>query len=91
MKITHGNQTIDLFPDEIPEVCPISLSGGLDSASLMYLVSKHFPQLQLIPYSCRDLNAPKDAEAARDIVKYFQNKFASNNIPDIEIYDFNDK
>jgi len=91
MKITHGNQTIELFPDEIPKICPISLSGGLDSASLMYLISKYFPQVELVPYTCRDLNAPKDADAADDIVKWFQKKFYANGIRDIEIYDFNDK
>tara|TARA_A100001035_G_scaffold280082_1_gene283882 strand:- start:5489 stop:7786 length:2298 start_codon:yes stop_codon:yes gene_type:complete len=91
MKITHGNQTIDLFPEEIPKVCPISLSGGLDSASLMFLVSKHFPQVQIIPYTVRDLNAPLDADAAADIVKWFQKEFPDNNIPDIEIYEFNDR
>ena len=85
MKITHGNQTINLFPDEIPKVCPISLSGGLDSASLMYLVSKYFPQVELVPYTCRDLNAPKDADAADDIVKWFQKEFHANGIRDIEI------
>ena len=91
MKITHGNQTIELFPNDIPKICPISLSGGLDSASLMYLVSKHFPQVELVPYSCRDLNAPKDADAAEDIVKWLQKEFPNNNIRDIEIHDFNDK
>lgn len=91
MKITHGNQTIDLFPNEVPEVCPISLSGGLDSASLFYLISKHFPQVNLVPYSCRDLNAPLDAEAATAIIEWFQENFPNNNIPDIEIFNFNDK
>ena len=91
MKITHGDQTINLFPDTIPELCPISMSGGLDSCSLMYLVSKHFPQVKLIPYTCRDQNAPKDADAARKIVEWMQEKFPDNHIPPIEIYDFNDK
>lgn len=91
MKITYNNQTIDLFPEGAPEVCPISLSGGLDSASLMYLVSKYFPQVRLIPYTCRDLNAPLDADAAKLIVEWFQKEFPDNNIPDIEIYEFNDR
>ena len=91
MKITHGNQTINLFEKEVPKICPISLSGGLDSASLMYLVCKHFPQVQLIPYTVRDLNAPLDADAAKEIVQWFQKEFPNNKIPDIEIYEFNDR
>lgn len=89
MKLTYGNQTIDLFGVEIPEICPISISGGLDSASLMYLISKHFPQVKLIPYVCRDQTAPKDADAAVEIVKWMQKEFPNNDIPDIEVYDFN--
>jgi 3'-phosphoadenosine 5'-phosphosulfate sulfotransferase (PAPS reductase)/FAD synthetase len=91
MKITHGNQTIDLFTKTIPDICPISLSGGADSASLFYLVSKHFPNVKIIPYTCKDLNAPKDADAAQNIVKWMQKEFPKNNIPDIEVYEFNDR
>lgn len=89
MKLTYGNQTIDLFPDQVPEICPISISGGLDSASLLFLVSKHFPQVKLIPFACRDQMAPKDADAAEQIVEWMQMRFPENNIADIEIYDFN--
>ena len=89
MKLTYGNQTIDLFPNGVPEICPISISGGLDSASLLFLVSKHFPQIKLIPYVCRDQMAPKDADAAEQIVEWMQMRFPENNIPDIEIYEFN--
>lgn len=91
MKITHGNQTIDLFAEKIPSICPISISGGADSASLFYLISKYFPQVQLIPYTCRDQNAPKDAIAATNIVKWMQQQFPDNKIRDIEIFDFNDR
>ncbi len=91
MKITYGGQTIDLFGTEVPSICPISLSGGADSASLFYLVSKFFPQIKIIPYTCRDLNAPKDADAAEQIVKWMQKEFPNNNIPDIEFYEFNDR
>ena len=91
MRIKHGNQRINLFPDEVPEICPISISGGADSASLFYLVSKHFPQIELVPYTCRDQNAPKDAEAARHIVKWMQINFPENKIRDLQIFDFNDR
>ena len=90
MKLTYGNQTIDLFPKEVPEKCVISLSGGLDSASLFYLVSKLYPQIRIIPITCRDLNAPLDADAAEEIVKWMRNEFPNNPIDDIQIFDFND-
>lgn len=91
MKITHGNQTIDLFATEIPSLMPLSLSGGLDSASLFYLVSKYFPQIEILPYTCRDQNATKDADAAVNIYKWMKSEFPNNKIRDIEIYEFNDR
>lgn len=91
MKITHGNQTINLFKDKIPKLCPISISGGCDSASLLFLVSKYFPEVELMPYTCRDQNAPLDAVAAQKIVAYIKNRFPENRIRDIEVHDFNDK
>ena len=91
MKITHGGQTIDLFADEKPETATISLSGGADSASLLYLVTKHFPEIEIIPVTCRDLNAPKDADAAVMIVDFIKKEFPNNNIKDIQIFDFNDR
>jgi len=91
MKITHGGQTIDLFAEDVPSIAPISVSGGLDSASLLFLMSTHFPQIEVIPFTCRDQNAPKDADAAEEIVKWMQSEFPQNNIRDIEINDFNDR
>lgn len=91
MKITHGGQTIDLFATEIPKLMTISLSGGADSASLLYLVSKHFPEIEIIPVTCRDQNAPKDADAAAQIVSWMKKEFPNNNIRDIQIFDFNDR
>ena len=91
MKLTYGEQTLDLFPFEIPAIMPISLSGGLDSASAFYLISKYFPQIEIIPYTCRDQNAPKDAEAAEKIVKWMKKEFFNNKIHDIQIFDFNDR
>ncbi len=91
MDLTYNNQTIKFFPSGIPEVCVISLSGGLDSASLLYLVSKYYPQIKIVPVTCRDQNAPLDADAAVDIVKWIKKEFPQNNIQDTQIFDFNDK
>lgn len=91
MKLTYHNTTIDFFNFPLPSKAVISLSGGLDSASLAYLTCKHFPQIELVPFCARDENAPKDAEAADDIVKWLQKEFPANKINDILIYNFNDR
>jgi len=91
MKLTHGGQTIDLFAKEVPKLMTLSLSGGADSASLFYLVSKHFPEVEIIPVTCRDQNAPKDADAAVQIVEFMKKEFPNNKIRDIQIFDFNDR
>jgi len=91
MKLTYGGQKINLFPVEVPEKVTISLSGGADSASLLFLVAKNFPEIIVYPVTCRDQNAPKDADAAVEIVNWIKNYFPNNNIQDIQIFDFNDK
>lgn len=91
MKLTYKNQTIDMFANEIPKILTISLSGGLDSASAFYLVSKYFSQIEVIPYTCRDQNAPKDSKAAKSIVKWMQKEFPNNKIQNIKTFDFNDR
>lgn len=88
MELTYGNQTINLYEHGAPEKIPLSLSGGLDSASLFYLISKHFPESEVIPFSCRDLQAPLDADAANDITRWMQTEFPENKIQDIQIFDF---
>ena len=37
MKITSNNRTVDLHPDNPKEIL-FSISGGTDSASLLYLI-----------------------------------------------------
>lgn len=91
MKITYNNTTIDFFNFELPKQIAISLSGGLDSASLMYLTCKHFPQIEIVPFTCRDIHAPKDADAAVAIAKWIQNEFPHVKILNHEIFNFNDR
>jgi hypothetical protein len=91
MNITYDNKTIEFYNFELPKQVIVSLSGGLDSAAAMYLTCKHFPDIEIIPITLRDLHAQLDAEAAEDIVGWMKNKFPSANIHDIEIFDFNDK
>jgi hypothetical protein len=92
MKITYNNVTIDFFNFEFPtNQFALSLSGGLDSAALMYLICKHFPQIEIIPFTCRDVNAPKDADAAAKIVEWMRNEFPNMKILDHQIFNFNDR
>jgi|MDTC01.1.fsa_nt_gb hypothetical protein len=82
-----------LNSEGLPENIIVSLSGGADSASALYLSCKHYPNLHYYPFTARDIgnNALKDAIAADKIVKYIQNKFPHANLHDIETFDFNDR
>lgn len=91
MHLTYDNKTISFFNFDLPQKVCISLSGGLDSASVLYLICKHFPQIEIIPFCARDLNAPKDADAAIEIVKWMQKQFPHVKIQDLDIYNFNDR
>lgn len=88
MQITYNNTAINFFDFEHPDQILMTLSGGLDSASLMYLICNHLPQVEVIPFTARDVRATKDAEAANDIVYWMQQKFPSVKIHDLSVYDF---
>jgi len=90
MKITYGNQTIDLFNFPIKQVI-LSLSGGLDSASLFYLICTHFPKMEIIPMSGRDIHNPKDALAVEKIVDWMRVEFPNVLIKDTYICNFDDR
>ena len=93
-KSPHKEQALKdiVFDDDfIPKQVVVSLSGGCDSSSATYLTLKHFPQIEIFPFMCNDVNAPKDADAAREIVEYLQKKFPNGKLNDITIKDFNDR
>jgi len=91
MKITYNNTTIDFFEFELPNQVLLSLSGGADSAAIAYLICTHFPQIEIVPFTARDENAPLDAVAAEKIVSWLQKEFPNCNIRDTNIYNFNDR
>jgi hypothetical protein len=92
MKLTYGNQTIDFLNFEPkPKVAVLSLSGGLDSASLFYITCKYAPDIEIVPVTCRDQNAPLDALAAIHIVEWMRNEFPHVTIHHHEVHDFNDR
>ena len=105
MEITYNGITIDFFSPEqaknlydvklgengLPEQVLVSLSGGCDSASALYLCCKYFPEIEWIPYTCRDLNAPLDADSAIMFVEKMQKHFPNANLKDIRVFEFDDK
>ena len=88
MKHTYGDQTIDLFDKKQPQQILLSLSGGLDSASLLYLLLKYYPHLEIIPYTGRDVTAPFDYECALDILSFMKETFPNANIGEHQVYTF---
>ena len=82
---------VKLREDGLPQRVVVSVSGGCDSAATLYLCCRHFPQVEWIPYTCRDVNAPKDADAAILIVELMQMKFPDTNLKDIHVFEFNDR
>lgn len=93
MKLTYGNQTIDLFgkedfPDGPPKQIFMGLSGGLDSASLLYLICTHFPNIEVIPYAGNDSFHPMDYLNAINVNQWFQERFPNHNIHTTTIFNF---
>ena len=85
MNLTYGKQTIDF---KCPDKVLISLSGGLDSAALLYLICYHFPDTEIVPYTGQDVTAPMDYECAKDILQYMRETFPTVNIRDHDVYKF---
>lgn len=88
MKHTYGNQTVDLFDKKQPEQILLSLSGGLDSAALLYLLLKYYPELNVIPYTGRDVTAPFDYECTLDIISFMRETFPNANLGAQQVYTF---
>ena len=88
LKIKYFNTELPLFPRGIPDKILLSISGGLDSASLFFLICKHFPEMEIIPYTGKDKHAPFDYECATDVVSWMRQKFPNNNILEHEWFEF---
>ena len=104
MQITYDGITIPYFDTEqlkdlkdvklndgLPCQVLVSLSGGCDSASALYLCLKHYPDIEWLPYTCRDLNAPGDADSAIMFIDKMQKEFPHANLKDIQVFEFDDK
>ena len=92
MRITHANQTIEFFTDSslpsIPKHIGLSVSGGLDSASLLFLICKHYPQIKVSPMIGIDAYAKFDALCAFDIIEWMKDRFPNHNILDTQSFTF---
>ena len=81
---------VDYDDNGIPKRIVVSLSGGCDSASAFFLTVKHFPDIEIYPLTLRDVNAPKDADAAIEITNFIKKRFPNSKINDIEVGSYND-
>ena len=90
MRITHANQTIEFFTDlpKIPKHIALSISGGLDSASLLFLICKHYPQIKVSPIIGIDAYAKFDAECAFDTIEWMKDRFPDHNILENQAFTF---
>jgi|TARA_B110000908_G_scaffold98946_1_gene116898 7-cyano-7-deazaguanine synthase in queuosine biosynthesis len=91
MNITYNSVTIPFYDFDLPQQIVLSLSGGLDSAALMYLTCTHFPQIEIIPVTLRDISGGTDHTAAANITTWMQTEFPSVTIRNLQTGEFNDK
>ena len=88
MELTYGGQTVDLFDKYVPNQVILALSGGLDSASLLYLICTHFPDIEVIPYTGLDIHAPMDNACANEILDWMKEKFPNQKFQPKEEFSF---
>lgn len=94
MILTYGNQSIDLFgeedfPDGPPKQIFVGVSGGLDSAALLYLIATKFPEIEIHTYSGNDDNHPMDYLNAINVLQWFEDEFPEIDIRSPYIFKYN--
>lgn len=93
MKLTYGDQTIDLFgeedfPDGPPKQIFLGLSGGLDSSALLTLIAENFPEIEIFSYVGYDINHPMDHVNAINVYQFLKEKYQNVKIRDQWIFKF---
>lgn len=90
MKLSYNNQSIDFFNfNPMYSQVLLALSGGVDSAALLWLLCKHFPTVEIIPFHCRDDTAyPYDSAAAKNVFSFIKEQFPNQSIHDLYMYDY---
>ena len=91
MILEHNGITVDFFnrlPDNMDKVA-LYLSGGADSALLLYFLSQL--DVEIYPINGYDTTTPDidSPTAARNIIDHIRNKNNSNNIKDLLVYPYN--
>ena len=93
MKFTYYDQTVDLLPKKYFSLWPrmvISVSGGLDSAALLFLLCKYFPTIEKHIFTGDDVNHPIDAFNAENVVNYIKKQIPDHNIKSHDFAHFDD-
>ena len=97
MKFTYYDQTIDLLPERLLTYWPtmydrvvVNVSGGLDSAALLFLLCKYFPKIEKHIFTGDDVNHPFDAINAENVVEYIMKKIPNHNIKSHDFMDYDD-
>ena len=93
----YYDQTVDLLPEKYTSKCPtildrivITVSGGLDSASLLFLLCKYFPKIEKHIFTGDDINHPIDSFNAENVVNYIMKKIPNHNIKSHDFAHFDD-
>ena len=94
MKFTYYDQTVDLLPEkyikEFNSRVVVSVSGGLDSSALLFLLCKYFPSVEKHIFTGDDVNHPQDACNAENVVNYIKKKIPNHNIKSHDFVMFDD-
>ena len=88
MIINYNNTDLDLFSRGTPDKIMLSLSGGLDSASLLFCICKYFPEIEIIPYTGKDAHSPFDFLSAQMILQWMKERFPDHKIREHEWFEF---
>lgn len=87
-------KNFEIFPDNITniinkqELIGIRLSGGIDSATLCYIVLKYFPHMKLLPITLYNVLRPAARQSVDNVLQFLKSEFPDNKIIGHEIGTF---
>lgn len=96
MKFTYYDQTVEIFPKEYypdgpPERIMVNVSGGLDSASLLFLLCTYFPEVEKHIFTGDDVHAPYDSMNAQNVVQWCEENIPNHNIKSHDLCPYDDR